>query len=226
MPTTTELLPTLNADVLEARRLFLQKVHGGQPVSSSDLGEHFQVLCASGFLVPVAKEKNAIVPPRYRAFSRDVVFLAPEPRAEAEIGRFAERRGQHMGTLFRITKRSIIAGAAAGITAEQTFETLRECCSGELPPNVQQEISGWFAQCRRASLRPAVLIHCPDAETAARVQAVAGTAVTPMTETILKLHDASAQAALLRKLREAGTFVSSREAWPLRQVGGTDARSP
>jgi hypothetical protein len=139
----------------------------------------------------------------------DVVFLAPGPRTEAEIGRFAERKGRHMGTLFNITKRSILAAAAAGITAEQTFETLRQCCSGELPPNVQREISGWFAQCRRVGLRPAVLIHCPDAETAARVQAVAGSKVTPIADTILELHDPSAQAGLLRKLREAGIFVSS-----------------
>ena len=111
----------------------------------------------------------------------DVVFLAPAPRAEAEIGRFAERKGRHMGTLFRITKRSILAAAAAGLTLEHTFETLRQCCSEELPPNVQREISGWFAQCRRVSLRPAVLIHCPDAETAARVQAVAGSKVTLIT---------------------------------------------
>ena len=137
----------------------------------------------------------------------DVVFLAAEPRAEAEIGRFAERKGRHMGTLFKITKRSILTAAAAGITAEQTLEALRQCCSGELPPNVQREISGWFAQCHRVNLRSAVLIHCPDGETAARVQAVAGSKVTPITDTILELHDPSAQAALLRKLREASIFV-------------------
>lgn len=139
----------------------------------------------------------------------DVVFLAPAPRAEAEIGCFAERKGHHMGTLFRITKRSIQAAASAGMTAEQTFETLRQCCPGELPPNVRREISGWFAQCRRVSLHPAVLIHCPDSETAARVQAVAGSNVTPMANTILELRDRRAQAALVKKLREAGIFISS-----------------
>jgi hypothetical protein len=138
----------------------------------------------------------------------DVVFLAPAPRAEAEFSRFAERKGRHMGTLFRITKRSIMAAAAAGLTFEHTFETLRQCCSEELPPNVQREISGWFAQCRRVSLRPAVLIHCLDAETAARIQAVAGSKVTPITDTILELHDRSKQAELLRKLRDAGIFVT------------------
>ena len=139
----------------------------------------------------------------------DVVFLAPAPRAEAEIGCFAERKGHHMGTLFRITKRSILAAASAGLTAQQAFETLRQCCPGELPPNVRREISGWFAQCRRVSLRPAVLIHCPDSETAARVQAAAGSIVTPVADTILELRSRSAQAALVKKLREAGIFISS-----------------
>jgi len=138
----------------------------------------------------------------------DVVFLTPAPRAEAQFGRFAERKGRHMGTLFRITKHSILAAAAAGLTLEQTFATLRQCCSQELPPNVRREISGWFAQCRRVSLRPAVLIHCPDAETAARVQAVAGKKATFITGTIIELHDQTKQADLVRKLRDAGIFVS------------------
>jgi hypothetical protein len=139
----------------------------------------------------------------------DVVFLAPDPSAEAVIGCFAERKGRQMGTLFKITKRSILTAAAAGITAEQAFETLRQCCFGEIPPNVQREISGWFAQCRRAALRRAVLIQCPDAETAARIRAVAGRKVTPVAEAILELQGATDQLALLRKLREAGIFVST-----------------
>ncbi|MGA2984474.1 MAG: helicase-associated domain-containing protein [Terriglobia bacterium] len=138
----------------------------------------------------------------------DVVFMGPAPWAEADIGRFAERKGRHMGTLFRITKRSIMAAAAAGLTGEWTFETLRQCCSGELPPNVRREISGWFSQCRRVSLRPAVLIHCPDPETAARVQAVAGSKVTLIADVILELHDQREQGALLRKLRDSGIFIS------------------
>jgi hypothetical protein len=68
-------LPLFQRQPREARRLFLQKVHGGQPVSSCELGEHFQVLCASGFLVPGVRETNVIVPPRYRTFSRVVRAL-------------------------------------------------------------------------------------------------------------------------------------------------------
>jgi hypothetical protein len=139
----------------------------------------------------------------------DVVFLAPAPRAEAEIGLFAERKGRHVGTLFKITKRSVLGAAAKGLTWEQTSETLRQCCSGELPANVQREIAGWFAQCRRVNVRSAVLIRCPDAETAARVQAIAGPKATPVSDTLLELHDWGTKAALAKRLREAGIFVTS-----------------
>jgi hypothetical protein len=137
----------------------------------------------------------------------DVVFLDAAPRAESEIAPFAERTGRHRGTLFRITKRSILAAAAAGLTADQVFATLRQCCSTDLPPNVQREIAGWFAQCRRVTVRPAVLICCPDADTATRLLATAGSKAARITDTTLELLDRKAQPALLRKLREIGIFV-------------------
>jgi hypothetical protein len=139
----------------------------------------------------------------------DVVFLAAAPRAESEIGRFAERTGRHVGTLFKITRRSILAAAAAGLASDDVLETLRQCCSGELPPNVEREISGWCAQCRHVSLRRTMLIDCQDAETAIRVLGVVGQKATRLSETIIELHDSKAQPALARRLREIGVFVRS-----------------
>jgi Helicase conserved C-terminal domain len=139
----------------------------------------------------------------------DVVFLAAAPRAESEIGRFAERKGRHIGTLFKITRRSILAAAAAGLASDDVLETLRQCCSGDIPPNVEREISGWCAQCRRVSLRRTMLIDCQDAETAVRVLGVVGQKATRLSETIIELHDSKAQPALARKLREMGVFVHS-----------------
>jgi Helicase conserved C-terminal domain len=139
----------------------------------------------------------------------DVVFLAAAPRAESEISRFAERTGRHVGTLFKITRRSILAAAAAGLASDDVLETLRQCCSGELPPNVEREISGWCAQCRHVSLRRTMLIDCQDAETAIRVLGVVGQKATRLSETIIELHDSKAQPALARRLREIGIFVRS-----------------
>ncbi|HEY2012385.1 MAG TPA: helicase-associated domain-containing protein [Bryobacteraceae bacterium] len=139
----------------------------------------------------------------------DVVFLAPSAKAESDIARFCERKGRHVGTLFKVTKASILAAAAAGLTADQILSTLREYCSSELPPNVEREITGWFRQYRQVAVVPALLIHCPDAETATRVISVAGRHVTRLTDTTLEWHDQKPQAALVKKLREMGIFVRS-----------------
>lgn len=137
----------------------------------------------------------------------DVVFLASWRKAESELARFCERKGRHVGTLFKVTKQSIFTAAAAGLTREWVLGSLREYCSADLPPNVEFEITAWFGQYREISLRPALLIHCPDAETALRVIAVAGKKVTRLTDTTLELPHGKAEAELRRKLREMGIFA-------------------
>ncbi len=140
----------------------------------------------------------------------DVVFLAPSPRAEAEIARFGERAGHRVGTLFKITKQSILNAAAGGLTRERVLETLSEHCTSALPANVKREITGWFGQYRQVALRPAVLIHCPDEHTAVQVMSTAGKHVTRLNPTTLELHAAKMPPALVKKLRAAGIFVRTR----------------
>jgi hypothetical protein len=139
----------------------------------------------------------------------DVVFLAASSKAESEIARFSERKGRRLGTLFKLTRQSILAAAAAGLTGERVLEILREHCSGEIPGNVAFEISAWSSQYRRISMRPVLLIQCPDEATSDRVVAAAGNKVTRLTATMLELRDTKAQATLARKLREAGIFSRS-----------------
>jgi hypothetical protein len=138
----------------------------------------------------------------------DVVFLTPSIPTEAALGRFAERLGTGVGTLFRITRRSVLTAAATGLTAEQAFATLRQAAAKGIPDNVAREIAGWFGQCRRITLRPAVLLHCPDVETARRVLATGGKSVMPLSDTVVELHEPQGKTALLRKLREVGVFAS------------------
>ena len=137
----------------------------------------------------------------------DVVFLAPGARAEAEIARFGERAGRHVGTLFKITKQSILHAAAAGLTRERVLETLREHCQSALPKNVEREIAGWLSQYRQIALHPAVLIHCPDEDTTVRVMSTLRKQVTQLGPTTLELHAAKMPPALVKKLRSAGIFV-------------------
>jgi hypothetical protein len=146
----------------------------------------------------------------------EIVFLTPSPLAEATLARLAERsrsqtHGRGVGALFKITTASIFAAAATGLTAEQALATLRELSHKPLPLNVEREIQGWCGQCRRVTVRRAVLIHCPDAPTAARVVAVSGRKASLLSETVVELADAKFQAELMKKLKALGIFVEAAD---------------
>jgi hypothetical protein len=139
----------------------------------------------------------------------EVVFLAPAPRVEAQLARFAERVGAGPGVMFRLTRASLLGAAEAGLSLDQMLGTLRQVSSRELPANVERQIQDWFSVVRRVAVRPTVLLRCPDAETAARVIAAGGDNVRPLTDTVLELLDSNAGARkkLLARLRKEGVFV-------------------
>ncbi|MFQ5461824.1 MAG: helicase-associated domain-containing protein [Phycisphaerae bacterium] len=147
-------------------------------------------------------EGHVVVQPNF-----DVVFMAPSPLAEAAVARFAERKGSGTGTLFKITKKSIVAAASTRMTAEATLESLRGISAKPIPDNVAREIQGWFDGCRRVAIQPAILIHCPDTATATKVLAIGGKALTSVSDTVLELADVSGKTTLVRKLKHAGVFV-------------------
>jgi hypothetical protein len=139
----------------------------------------------------------------------DVTFLGESPAAEAEIAQFAERRSRGMGALFQITKKSIYAAAAAGLTAETVLEVLDRVCTQAVPANVRREIQGWFAQCRKVTFESAVLIRCPDRETALKVLGLAKGSATPLNDTVLAYKDPGKQRpALIKRLKDMGVLVS------------------
>lgn len=155
----------------------------------------------------IAADSQIIVQPNF-----DVTFLGESPAAEAELGRFAERRGRQMGALFQITKKSVFAAAASDMTPEAVFEILDRVCTREVPGNVRREIQGWFGQCRKVSFESVMLIRCPDRETALRVVGLAKGSAVPLSDTVLEYKDPGKQrAALIKKLREMGVIVSVDE---------------
>lgn len=138
----------------------------------------------------------------------EIVFLAAAPRIEAELARFAERTGTGVGALFRITRASILRAAEVGLTADRVLKTLNGVSRTPVPANVARQVKDWFGGTRRVRIAPAVLVECPDTETAARVTGLAGAQATPVTRTILRLSgDQKSVAALVRKLRAKGIFV-------------------
>lgn len=140
----------------------------------------------------------------------EIVFLAPAPRVEARLGRFAERVGTGAGVMFRLTRASVMAAAEAGMDGEKMVEALRSASSRELPANVARQLRDWLGGVRRVRVRPATLLECPDAETAGRVRAAAGPGARALTDTVLELPGATGKehAALVKKLRTAGIFVA------------------
>ncbi len=137
----------------------------------------------------------------------EIVFMAPSPLAEAEIGRFARRSGNDVGLLFKLTKSSVMAALGSGLSAPQILRTLAGFSCKEIPSNVQKEIQAWAGQCRRITLDQVLLIRCPDAETAGTVKSLAGKKAQLLNETTLELQDPKAKSSLLNKLRKAGVFL-------------------
>jgi len=71
---------------------------------------------------------------------------------------------------------SVLRAAEAGTTADEITAVLRDAAGREPPANVVRQVRDWLAATRRVSVAPAVLVECPDEETAARVLAAGGTA--------------------------------------------------
>ncbi|HSU17480.1 helicase-associated domain-containing protein [Longimicrobium sp.] len=138
----------------------------------------------------------------------EIVFLSASPRLEAELARFAERTGTGVGALFRITQASVLRAAEQGVTADRMLKTLAGVSRAPVPANVARQVRDWFGGTRRVRIRPAVLVECPDMETAARVSALGGPQVSSVTRTLLRLDgDAKTVSTLVKKLRAKGIFV-------------------
>jgi hypothetical protein len=63
-------LPLFQRLERETRHLFLEIVQPNLPIHPVELGKHFELLCASGFLVPGVKGQHASVSSRYRTLWR------------------------------------------------------------------------------------------------------------------------------------------------------------
>jgi hypothetical protein len=172
----------------------------------TDIGRYLLSL-ADHFEYAHAPSGEVVVQPNF-----EIVFLGPNPIVEATCGRFSERasKSRHVGTLFRITKRSCIAAAAAGMTVETAMETLTQASRKPIPENVAHEIKSWFGQCRTVTLRSAMLIECPDADTATQVETLGVRGLKRLNDVTLEVLNAAghdARKSLEKRLRERGIFL-------------------
>ena len=175
-------------------------------VALSDAGRYL-LGAAAAFTYGGGTAGTVVVQPNF-----DVVFLAPNPAVEAEVARFAERVGQAPGVAFRLTRASVLGAAEAGLAPDDVLGVLTRASSKPLAANVTREVEGWLAGVRRARVRTATLLDCPDVDTATRVVAALGAKVTRLTPTLFELSAGppAEEATLLRRLRTAGVFLDGR----------------
>jgi hypothetical protein len=152
---------------------------------------------------PTQTPANVHVQPNF-----EVLFLSPGDAAESALSPFCERIGASVGAVFRITRQSVLAAAASGMTATQMHDALRSVCGREPPPNVEREIAGWVSACKRIGARRSLVLRCPDPETAVAVRRAAGNDAEVIGERIVEIKSGKVGGDLRRKLVGMGLFVS------------------
>ncbi len=154
---------------------------------------------ADGFAYGDTERQDIVVQPNF-----EVVFLSRSPLAEAAVAHMAERVGSGLGVLFKITRSSVYEAIAGGLEAKAILERLTTLSSKPIPKNVARQIMDWAGQCRKIHVSSAVLMECPDRETALRVRSVGGKKLRLISDTIVALTDRKALKGIEKKLRKNG----------------------
>ncbi len=141
----------------------------------------------------------------------DIVFTGQAPAVEGELAVFAVRVGHGVGTLFRITRASVLAAVEAGVAGDEILERLSRCSHKAVPANVAAQIKDWAASHRRVTVRSMLTLRCPDAETAARVRALFPQLIKPVAGNLLEITNAASLPAVRKKLKNEGIGVRKAE---------------
>jgi len=157
--------------------------------------------------LPEVPEGDIVVQPNF-----EIVFLGPAPTQEAQLGRVAERIGHRVGTLFRLTRESVVRALGQGLTRDEILAMLETAARTGLPANVRREVTGWLERTRAVVWRRALVVTCPDAETADRLTAAVGRKdAVRLGETAVELKMDRLKPALAKKLQKQGILVQEAE---------------
>ena len=157
-----------------------------------------------------ADSGDVVVQPNF-----EIVFLSPSPIDQVRARTFAAPTAalqgpQSVGTLFVIDRASVQRAVMAGRDAEEVIATAGALSKQRLPANVSRQIRDWAAEVRWVDVCPALVVHCGDAETAARVLAAVGKRGRRLSDSVVELVDrADLTPAMRRKLISRGVFVRS-----------------
>ncbi len=151
--------------------------------------------------------KTVLVQPNF-----EIVFLQPNLAAEIDFSPFTERCGKGIGTLFRLTRKAAFKAASVGQTAEGALANLRRHSAKDLPRNVVEELTSWFASCRRIPLRHTILLEAGEPEVALRLCKALGPKCAVLAGTTLEYRSGSVDSKARKALSEEGLFIDQREA--------------
>ena len=145
----------------------------------------------------------------------EIVFLAPSVEAQLRVRAYAEPTAalegpDSVGTLFVLRRESVQRAVMGGRDADGIVASLRRLSKHPLPANVERQVAAWGAEVRWIDVRPAVVVDCGDAETAARVLAAVRKNGRQLSATAVELLAGNKlTAAIRKKLSAAGIFVRS-----------------
>jgi len=155
-----------------------------------------------------ATQTRVVVQPDF-----SIIIIGLNPAPAAELVSFCERQkhGGHGALTLRLTRESVVKAVAYGVQPAEIVERLRRLATNEVPSNVLRQVSDWCGWVRRAHASTAMIVRCPDSETADRVVAVMKRQAERLTETIVAIDQLRLTTADRNKLRDQGILIEGKE---------------
>ena len=136
-----------------------------------------------------------------------VLFTGPNPPAEMDIARFAQRTGLTEGCLLKITSSSVKKAIGNGIFVSDMLDALYEHSAEDIPETVSSAIEEWAEECRWITAETRVVITCPDERTAAHIVKLTGQKVNRLSSRVFSVPNRNMLKKLLKMLGEHGIFL-------------------
>ncbi len=138
----------------------------------------------------------------------EIIFTASNPGAESEFSRFADRIGNQVGALFKITRASVLRALNSEQTGDQILAVLEDFCAKGIPANVRKQILGWSKAFRRVAFQKIQVIECPDAETTLLVCGLFPKTAERLTDTLVRVNGIEKSIEpMKKKLRDNGIGI-------------------
>ena len=141
-----------------------------------------------------------------------VIIIGTQPSAAAELAPFCERAGSHgaRGTLqLKITRPTVVAAVAGGLSGQEIVERLTRHSSVPVPANVLHEVREWAGWVRTVQPETLTVLRCPDRDTADRAASALGRQAQRLNETLVALPVGALGGAERNKLQQHGILIAS-----------------